>query len=96
MKQQKSAPILILIDETTKAESDEENTDLLNTYFSKQSTIDTQQHPLPTDEKAPSSFLSELYLTSQDVRDAISCIDPSNASGPDSIIHKLIKKAKKN
>ena len=37
-----SAPILTLIDETTKAESDEENADLLNTYFSKQSTIDTQ------------------------------------------------------
>ena len=96
MKQQKSAPIPTLIDETTNAESDKENADLLNTYFSKQSTIYTQQHPLPTDEKAPSSFLSELYLTSQDVRDAISCIDPSNASGPDSIIPKLIKKAKKN
>ena len=60
MKQQKSAPILTLIDETTKAESDEEKADLLNTYSSKQSTIYTEQHPLPTDEKVPSSFLSEI------------------------------------
>jgi len=33
-------------------------------------------------------------LTSQDVRDAISCIDPSKASGPDSISPKLIKEGK--
>ena len=67
---------------------------LLNSYLSKQSAIDTHQHPLFTDEKVPSSFLSEIYLTSQDVRDAISCIDPSKASGPDSISPNLVKEGK--
>jgi len=43
MKQQTSAPIPTLIDETTKAESDKENADLLNMYFSKQST---HRHPV--------------------------------------------------
>ena len=67
---------------------------LLNSYLSKQSAIDTHQHPLFTDEKVPSSFLSEIYLTSQDVRDAISCIDYCKASGSDLISPKLIKGGK--
>jgi len=33
-------------------------------------------------------------LTSQNVRDAISCIDPNKSSGPDSISPKLIKEGK--
>ena len=67
---------------------------LLNSYLSKQSAIDTHQHPLFTDEKVPSSFLSEIYLTSQDVRDASSCIDYCKASGSDLISPKLIKGGK--
>ena len=63
----------------------------LNHYFCRQSTLpDEQNQSLPTIPNA-TSILSEIVISPQDVTDAITAVDPSNASGPDLVSPMLIR-----
>ena len=80
-----------LLDNNIEANTNTDKAELLNSYFSKQSTVDDKDHPLPPLSSNPYSHLSVLNFSEQDVRDAISCMDPSKASGPDLISPRLIR-----
>ena len=54
--------------------------------------MDDHSHPLPNNQPAIFPSLSEIIISSQDVKDAISLIDPSKASGPDLVSPNLLKK----
>ena len=80
-----------LIDNGIEATTNTDKAELLNAYFSKQSTLDDNNHPLPPNIEPSDSSLSSISISVDDVRDAISCINPSKASGPDLISPRLIR-----
>ena len=79
-----------LNDNTTGASTDEEKANLLNIFFCSQSTIDDSNSQLPDINALTNSTLEGLTITEQDVKDAVSCIDPSKASGPGLVSPRLI------
>ncbi len=77
----KSTTIPTLIDDGNEAISDEDKTELLNKFFSKQSTIDDSLNRLPPTTPLPLHNLSTILISPTDVIDAISLVNPSKASG---------------
>jgi len=80
-----------LNDNNTGASTDVEKANLLNRFFCSQSTIDDSNSQLPDINALPNSTLEDLTITEQDVKDAVSCIDPSKASGSDLVSPRLIR-----
>ncbi len=64
--------------------ADQEKAELLNSYFTKQSTIDDTAQALPPEPLIQHPNLSSIVIQPKDIIDAISLINPSKASGPDS------------
>lgn len=91
---QSTSTIPTLTDGLAIAESNKEKADLLNTYFSKQSTIENPHHPLPPLEIITNVLISGVTVTTQDVKDSINSMDSAKASGPDLISPRLIKEGK--
>lgn len=86
-----STTIPPLADNGTEASSDHDKAELLNTYFCNQASLDDRNHVLPPVANTMLPTLSDIILTVQDVKDAISNIDSSKASGPDLISPRLIR-----
>ncbi len=63
----------------------------LNSFFSKQSTIDDSLHALPPSPQPTHPTLSNIKISPKDVTDAISMINVSKASGPDLISPRLLR-----
>ncbi len=88
-----SSTIPTLIHDGIEASADTDKVELLNSFFSKQSTIDDSGHILPP---APppsdtSTYLSSISISPKDVTDAISLVNPGKASGPDLISPRLLR-----
>lgn len=90
-KKSKSSVIPTLFHNGIEASSDADKAELLNSFFCSQSTLDDGNHPIPTIHNHPLSSLSEISISTTDVKDAISLVNPSKASGPDKISPRLIK-----
>ena len=72
-------------------ESDQDKADLLNSFFCKQSTLDDRAATLPELELPVYPLLEEIYITNDDVREAIVMLNSNKAPGPDLLSPKLIK-----
>ncbi len=86
-----SQTIPTLYDHNHEATTDNEKVDLLNNYFSSQSTVDDRDHSPPPINRLTESSLRSITITPQDVQDALSLLDPSKASGPDMVSPRLLK-----
>ena len=73
------------------AETEIEIAQVLNSYFANQSTVDDTDAVLPTLELPSYPPLSDIYISVNDVKDAISLLKPNKAPGPDLITPKLLK-----
>ena len=62
----------------------------LNPYFANQSTVDDTDAVLPILELPSYPPLSDIYISVNDVKDAISLLKPSKAPGPDLVTPKLL------
>ena len=89
-QKQTTCTIPTLYDNNMEASTDISKADLLNSYFSRQSTLDDHDQQLPHNITSIESTLSHLTITPCDVKDAISLIDSSKASGPDFVSPKLL------
>ena len=82
-----------LIHGTQIASTNEEKANLLNEFFIKQSNItDSDKHP-PNIPRVHHNTLSNIQILPQDIIDSLSIIDPSKASGPDTLSPRLLKDA---
>ena len=72
-------------------ENDQEKAEVLNSYFCKQSTIDVRASTLPELELPEYPLLEEIYITNEDVREAIVLLNSNKAPVPDLISPKLLK-----
>ena len=73
------------------AETEIEIAQVLNSYFANQSTVDDTNAVLPILELPSYPPLSDIYISVNDVKDAISLLKPNKAPGPDLITPKLPK-----
>ena len=89
-QKQTKCTIPTLYDNNMEASTDISKAELLNSYFSRQSTLDDHDQQLPHNITVIESTLSHLTITPCDVKDAISLIDSSKASGPDFVSPKLL------
>ena len=89
-QKQTTCTIPTLYDNNMEASTDISKAELLNSYFSRQSTLDDHDQQLPHNITSIESTLSHLTITPCDVKDAISLIDSSKASGPDFVSPKLL------
>lgn len=90
-QKQSTKTIPTLIQEGITATTDKQKAELLNEYFSKQSNVEESNINLPNLNKVTDHSLNQITISEQDVRDAISLIDPSKACGPDSLHPRLLK-----
>ncbi|XP_045166981.2 uncharacterized protein LOC123530276 [Mercenaria mercenaria] len=79
---QTSKTIPTLYEGNMEASTDQGKVELLNQY---------QNRPLPHSQMLTNSSLSNITVTPQDVKDALTLIDPSKASGPDLVSPKLLR-----
>jgi len=84
---QSSTTIPTLKYEGKTASDDIDKVNLLNTVFCKQATIDSEPDDLPTNFPCADSRLLSFAISPQDVKDAVSVVDPSKACSPDMIIN---------
>ncbi len=80
-----------MVEDGIEASSDQEKAELLNSYFTKQSTIDDTAQALPPEPLIQHPNLSSIVIQPKDIIDAISLINPSKASGPDLISPRLLR-----
>lgn len=90
-KNNKSDSIPTLYYENTVANTDKEKADLLNAYFSKQSSVDDSNTQLPAVDNNIETLLSSIHIDPQDVLDVLKNLNVSKSSGPDSISPKLLR-----
>lgn len=87
----KSSTIPTLVHNGVEATTAEDKAELLNTFFCMQSTLNDNNHTPPVIPTTVHSSLSDIFISVQDVKDAICLIDPTKASGPDVVSPRLIK-----
>ena len=68
----------------------DEKANVINQYFTEQSTVDDSNATLPPHEP-PNSTLQNILLSEQDVTDVLDLLDTNKANGPDLIDPKLLK-----
>ena len=68
---------------------DEDKCDLLNKYFSLISKLEEENVPLPDFDIKSNNVINEVFATISEIVDILKIIDPSKASGPDKISHKM-------
>ena len=68
---------------------DEDKCDLLNKYFSLISKLEEETVPLPDFDLKTNYVINEIFATISEIVDMLKIIDPSKASGPDKISHKM-------
>jgi hypothetical protein len=70
---------------------DEDKCDLLNKYFSLISKLEEENVSLPAFDIKSNNVINEVFVTISEIVDILKIIDPSKASGPDKISHKVLK-----
>ncbi|MCG7868088.1 MAG: reverse transcriptase family protein [Candidatus Thiodiazotropha taylori] len=73
------------------AETNTEIAEVLNNYFTEQSTVDDSNATLPNHVIPSYPTLESIHISDQDVKDSISLLKVNKAPGPDLISPKLIK-----
>ena len=68
---------------------DEDKCDLLNKYFSLISKLEEENVPLSDFDIKTNNVINEVFVTISEIVDILKIIDPSKASGPDKISHKM-------
>ena len=84
-------PIPFLEVDNKIIENDHDKAEALNSYFCKQSTLDDTEATLPDLITPEYPLLEQIYITHEDVREAIALLNPNKAPGPDLISPKLLK-----
>ena len=84
-------PIPFLEVDNKILENDIDKAEALNTYFCKQSRIHDSAATLPDLVLPDYAFLDEIYITDEDVREAIIRLNSNKAPGPDLISPRLFK-----
>ena len=64
---------------------------MLNAYFCEQATIDDRAATLPDLELPDYALLNEIYITDDDVREAIILLKSNKSPGPDLLGPRLLK-----
>ena len=64
---------------------------MLNAYFCMQSTVDDRVTTLPDIELPDYALLNEIYITDDDVREAIILLNSNKSPSPDLLIPRLLK-----
>lgn len=72
-------------------ETDPEKAEVLNTFFTEQTKLDESNANLPLFQAPNYEPLDSIIITDEDVREAISNLNPNKAPGPDLISPKLLK-----
>lgn len=75
----------------TEASTNEQKANMLNDFFCSQANIDDSHQPLPNINSFDGGSLEDIVISEQDVKDAISQVDPSKACGPDLISPRLLR-----
>ncbi len=88
-----SSQIPPLIVNGIEASTDIDKTETLNDYFCQQSSIDDINQQLPHSVPLRNCSIESINISPINVRDAISTINPSKASGPDLISPRLLREA---
>ena len=69
----------------------EEKADILNQYFTDQTTLDESNASLPSDNHVPPNTLEFLHIMSYEVESVLKSLQIGKAAGPDSIDNRLLK-----
>jgi hypothetical protein len=69
---------------------DDEKCELLNKYFSFISSLEDANISFPDIEHRINNFLRDIVITTDEIVDIIKILNPSKASGPDIISHKML------
>ncbi|MCG7878660.1 MAG: reverse transcriptase domain-containing protein [Candidatus Thiodiazotropha endolucinida] len=72
-------------------QTDHEIAETLNTYFLEQSTLDDSHAFIPECHPPNYELLENVYITNDDVKEAISLVKSNKAPGPDHISPRLFK-----
>ena len=90
LKQNKDSDIPILIQNGNHYSSSDDKANVLNNFFSAQSTVDDTNATLPPFEP-PDTSINEIVISQEDVMDILKLLDTNKASGPDLVSPKLLK-----
>jgi hypothetical protein len=75
--------------------TDEEKAKLFNDYFlGVQSLPNQPENPTFEDQDTPDETIEMVTITNKDVDDALKCLDPNKAYGPDGIGPKVLKEGR--
>ena len=88
-QQRSSVPPLKTDDSIIDDETDKAN--LLNDYFTQQTSLDDTHASLPATPLENNSTLNSLIITQEEVSEILKCLNVGKAVGPDSISNKLLK-----
>ena len=86
----KKEDIPLLIKDNVHYCNPDEKANVINQYFTEQSTVDDSNATLPPHEP-PNSILENIILSEQDILDVLGLLDINKANGPDLINPKLLK-----
>ena len=70
---------------------DKEKADCLNECFTSVSRVSDENTQLPNFQKITNSNLDSIIITENEVKEIIDLLNINTASGPDLIIHKMLK-----
>ena len=73
------------------AESDLDKAEVLNEYFTSQSSLNDRNKQLPNMIDVANDILYDINITQEDVENVLKELDPSKATGPDLMNPKLLK-----
>ena len=82
-----------LINNNVEVSDDIEKAELFNNYFNIISSVDDSNARLPQDNFTSDHNLSDIVITNDDVKDVLSLLNVSKATGPDLINPRLLKEA---
>ena len=72
------------------AYDDSDKCELLNKYFSSISKLGDENVTLPQFDSKTNNIIQEIHITENEIIDVIQILDPSKATGPDKISHKML------
>ena len=90
LKQSNDSDIPLIIHNGEHHSSSIDKANIINDYFSAQSTVDDTHATLPPLNPSD-TVLSEIVVSEQDVNDVLKLIDGNKACGPDLVSPKLLK-----
>ena len=82
-----------LVNNDVEVSDDFEKAELFNNYFNFISSVDDSNAQLPPEDTTAEHNLSDIFITDDDVKDVLSLLNTSKATGPDLINPRLLKEA---